>query len=145
MWKFSEAEGDEETAKTSILSVATATKRAKRATSLVGGDDVAEVSEDDHGRPAAVTSRSGATRRVKKDREIFTLSLTAPPLHLLSGPTEAPPKASTLEDALREASELQIENSVTTPISATDFLSIRHRSPNIQKTTQPAEKRRRVV
>jgi minor histocompatibility antigen H13 len=145
MWKFSEAEGDEETGKTSILSVVTATKRAKRAKGSTGGDDISEVSEDEHGRPTTVASRDGAIRRVKKDREIFTLSLTAPPLNLLSGPTKAPPKAPTLEDALREASELQIENSVIAPISAADFLSTRHRSPNVQKITQPAEKRRRVV
>ncbi|KAI9768953.1 MAG: hypothetical protein M1840_004549 [Geoglossum simile] len=143
MWKFSEAEGDEETGKTSILSVATATKRAERATTgSTGGNDVAEASEDERGQP---TSRGGAARRVKKGREIFALSLTVPPPNLLSGPTESPPEAPTLEDALREASELQIENSISTPISAADFLSIRHRTPNAQKITQPAEKRRRVV
>ncbi|KAH0543192.1 hypothetical protein FGG08_002453 [Glutinoglossum americanum] len=150
MWNFSEAEGDDEMGKTSILSVETATKRAERAaTNLTRGGADAEVSvEGENRQSTGSASRSGATR-LERDREIFSLSLTAPPLNHPPGLAKASPKVPTLEDALREASELQLGSSTSVPISAEDFLSPgmhrRTNAPNIQKNAQPIEKRRRVV
>ncbi|KAH0558901.1 hypothetical protein GP486_004472 [Trichoglossum hirsutum] len=147
MWNFSEAEGDSEVDGASALPAEAAMNGPKHMNLMGGIARALALRGEKKGKLTNPTSRSDAGRP-KRDREIFSLSLTGPILDYLTQPAKASPAASTLEDALREASELQLGNSVDTPVSAEDFLhpGMRHRSTvHHPENASPVEKKRRVV